>query len=117
MVRDKALALALCREEFPERQKAVKQVKSAVEGKEYSACGQTHGWTHTQKEPHPCGSLNGAFKNEVFLPFHLVYVSQFPHLFFYDILSQAFIKDSRKIFVIHTYVNRMYNIIYILESL
>jgi len=47
VVRDKALALALCREEFPERQKAVKQVKSAVEGKEYSTCGQTTGgFTH-----------------------------------------------------------------------
>ena len=34
------------------------------------------------------------------LPFHLVYVLQFPHLFiFFDVLSQVFIKYSRKAFV------------------
>lgn len=71
VVRDKALALELCREEFPERQKAVKQVKSAVEGKEYGTCGQTHGWTHTQEESHPRGSLNGAFIYLFFLMGHL----------------------------------------------
>ena len=44
------------------------------------------------------------------LPFHfLVYVSQFLHLFFFDVLSQAFIKHSRKAFV-YIYVNSMHNI-------
>ena len=32
------------------------------------------------------------------LPFHLVYIFQFLHLFFSDVLSQAFIKHSRKAF-------------------
>ena len=52
------------------------------------------------------------------LPFHLVYVFQFLHLFsfffFFDVLSQAFIKCSRKAFV-YIYIN-MCNI-YILENL
>ena len=33
------------------------------------------------------------------LPFHLVYVLQFLHLSFFNVLSQAFIKCSRKAFV------------------
>ena len=33
------------------------------------------------------------------LPFHLVYVLQFLHLFFFDVLSQAIIKCSKKAFV------------------
>ena len=38
-------------------------------------------------------------------PFHLVYVLQYLHLFFFDVLSQAFIKCSRKAFVyIYKYV-------------
>ena len=50
------------------------------------------------------------------LPFQVVYVFQFLHLFFFfDVLSQAFIKCSRKAFL-HTYINSMYNI-YILENL
>ena len=43
--------------------------------------------------------------------FHLVYVFQFHHLCFFYVLSQAFIKHSRKAFVcvcvcvyIHTYI-------------
>ena len=48
---------------------------------------------------------------------HLVYVFQFLHLFFFlfffDVLSQAFIKHSKKAFV-HIHINNMYNI-YILE--
>ena len=49
------------------------------------------------------------------LPFHLVYVFQFLHLFFLLLfISQTFIKCSRKAFV-YIYVN-MYNI-YILENL
>ena len=45
------------------------------------------------------------------LPFNLlVYVSQFLHLsFFSDVLSQAFIKHSRKAFV-YIYINSMHNI-------
>ena len=40
----------------------------------------------------------------------LVYVSQFLHLsFFLDVLSQAFIKHSRKVFV-YIYINSMHNI-------
>ena len=40
------------------------------------------------------------------LPFHLVYVLQFLHLLFsfFDVLSQAFIKYSRKAFV-YIYIN------------
>ena len=50
------------------------------------------------------------------LPFHLVYVFQFLHLFlFFNVLSQAFIKHSRKVYV-YTYINNMYDI-YILENL
>ena len=38
------------------------------------------------------------------LPFHLVYILQFMHLFFFfDVLSQAFIKYSRKKFSLHMY--------------
>jgi len=53
------------------------------------------------------------------LPFHLVYVLQFLHLslslfFFFDGLSQAFIKCSKKAFV-YLYIN-MYNI-YILGNI
>ena len=36
------------------------------------------------------------------LSFHLVHIFQFLHLFFFNVLSQAFIKHSRKVFV-HTY--------------
>ena len=46
------------------------------------------------------------------LPFHLVCVFQLCHLsffFFFYVLSQAFIKQSRKVFV-YTYINHMYNI-------
>ena len=44
------------------------------------------------------------------LPFHLVYILQFLHPFnFFDVLSQAFIKYSRKAFV-YICIN-MYNIL------
>jgi len=48
------------------------------------------------------------------LPFHLVCVFQFLHLFcfFFDVLSQAFIKHSRKTFV---YIYKYY--IYMLENM
>ena len=53
------------------------------------------------------------------LPFHLVYVFQFLHLFFFffffDVLYQACIKHSRKV-IVYIYRNNMYNI-YILESM
>ena len=40
------------------------------------------------------------------LPFHLVYIFQFLRLFLFDVLSQAFIRCSRKAFV-YTYINSM----------
>ena len=44
LVSDNALALQLCREEFPQRREVVKQVKYVLGGKEeYSMCGQTQG--------------------------------------------------------------------------
>ena len=52
------------------------------------------------------------------LPFHLVYVFQFLHLFsffFFNVLSQAFINHSRKAFV-YIYINNMYSI-YIFKNL
>ena len=39
----RALALLLCRKEYPQRQKVVKQVKRVLGGKEYNTCGQAHG--------------------------------------------------------------------------
>ena len=49
-------------------------------------------------------------------PMHLAYVFQFPHLFFCSaVLSQAFIKCSRKAYVC-VYIHSMYNI-HILENL
>ena len=49
-------------------------------------------------------------------PMHLAYVFQFPHLFFCSaVLSQAFIKCSRKAYVC-VYIHSMY-IIHILENL
>ena len=49
------------------------------------------------------------------LPFHLVYVFQFPHLLFFYVLYQALIKHSRKV-IVYIYINNMYNT-YILESM
>ena len=50
------------------------------------------------------------------IPFHLIYVFQFLHLFFFfDVLYQACIKHSRKV-IVYIYRNNMYNI-YILESM
>ena len=41
----KALALWLCRKDFPQRCKVVKEVKCAAGGGEYRTCGQTRGCT------------------------------------------------------------------------
>ena len=41
------------------------------------------------------------------LPFYLAYVSQFLHIFFFDVLFQGFIKCNRKAFV-DIYINSMY---------
>ena len=64
MVSDQALALQVCRKEFPQRHAVVKQVKCLLGGKLYSTCGQTHRWAPRVLESHPCGSLHhfcGAF--------------------------------------------------------
>ena len=60
MVSDKALALQLCRNEFPRRQKGMKQGTRLLAGKAYSMSGYMGGL----RELYPLGSLNhscGAF--------------------------------------------------------
>ena len=58
----RALALQLCRKEFSQRWKVVKQVFIG-RGKKYSTRGQTHWRTQRQRvtESHPCGNLNSFY--------------------------------------------------------
>ena len=51
VISDKAPALWLCRKEFPQRQKAVKQVKSLLREREYNTCRPTH-WSGRVKILH-----------------------------------------------------------------
>ena len=86
----KALALRLCRKEFPQRQKVVKQVRYLLGGKEYNKYGETHGQTQ-RGVPILCthGSLDclhGAFLPVFLWPIILVCLVYSPYLVYLRIL-------------------------------
>ena len=57
----RALTLQLCRKEFPQRQKTVKQVKYLLRGKDYNMCGYRHSGRLRRRIFASLNHLRGAF--------------------------------------------------------
>ena len=84
VVSDTALTHQLCRRDFPQRLKVLKQVKCLLEWKEYSYL-----WTGTEAESCPCGGLNhfyGAFLPGFLWPIILICLVHSPYLVYLRIL-------------------------------
>ena len=87
MVSDKGLALWLCKEDFPQRRKVVKQAKCLLGGKEYYACGQTLPQTQS------CSLVNfyGPFLSGFLWSGILICLVLSPYLVYLCILSRVHI--------------------------